>query len=1257
MRKSSQRKSNLQGRIESLEERVVMSADPLADLLGGAIEHHSFDDGPELVHHATDSTGSLSAPDALPPLSQHIEDQTPDFWITEEDRALLEDQLDEIEQMLSSAHQLTGWNSVQTNYGFDGTGQTVAVIDSGIAYDHYALGGGYGSNYRVVGGWDFTGENDADPYDDGTAGKHGSHVTGIIGSSDSTHHGVASGVDFVGLRVFDDAGAGYFSWVENALRWIHDNRNAFDNPITTVNLSLGVSSWNSESIPSWANLEDEFAQLEADGIFIAVSAGNSFTSYNTTGLSYPAASPYVVPVMSVDDSGALSYFSQRSTRAIAGPGRSITSTVPDYAGNNDGLANDFRTMSGTSMASPYVAGSSVLIREAMELVGMTGITQDTIYDHMMATADSFVDSATGATFQRLNLQNAIDALMPADDFGSSMVDAYNMGSLSAGTMSGMISTLSDVDYFTFTAASTGTATFATTSTTHNMAAQWTAYNGQGVSVLAGGGASASFAVVAGQSYTVGLSSSDGLGNYSFDASIAADSSPAPEDWGVVTFNQHADQSVAGENWYRVSASQTGYFTALADFSAGGAVTLEIYDTQQNLISAGNVAGTTARVDVDAAAGQSFLLRIQGTSGDVDVTLANLVVHAGTTVTVAGAAGDDEVTFSAGSSFYLTVNGIGYGFSTSEASEFQLRGGEGANSVTLYGAATDDIAIMLAGNTDLTGANYAVSAVGFGTATVHGGGGNDRAYLFDTAGDDEFVGTSDIRRMEGAGYQNTVQAFDRVDAYATAGGNDQAYLYDTAGNDQFFGKSEFSWMQGAGYLNFVKSFDRVEAYSTAGGSDRAYLYDSAGDDTFVGRSDSSWLEGGNFFNYAEGFDRVDAYATAGGYDQARMYDSAGNDQFYGKSEFSWMQGSGYLTFAQGFTRVDGYSTAGGNDRAYLFDTAGDDYFVYYGESDYGRMNSTYARGFSRLDAIATAGGLDRAILYDSAGDDRFYSKSEFSWIQGAGYLAFTQGFDQVEGNAAVGGNDRAFMYDTAGDDLFYGTSDLSRMQGAGYVNYARNFDRVDGYATAGGNDRAYLYDTAGDDRFYGKSEFSWMQGSGYLLFAQGFDRVDGYALAGGADRAFFYDTAGDDQFYGKSDFSWMQGAGYLNFAQGFDRVDAYATSGGNDTALLWDTVGNDQFFGKSDFSWMQGSGFLNFAQGFDLVEATFSSGNDSATLFDVAAADTLSGSGSAASLDRAVGGDANVDGMDNLTAISRSGETSSHSVGATDYAFATVGSWS
>jgi len=166
-----------------------------------------------------------------------------------------------------------------------------------------------------------------------------------------------------------------------------------------------------EALAAVSILEDELAQLVSDGIFISVAAGNSFTTYGSTGLAYPASSPSVVAVSSVDGDGSMSYFSQRDEGVIAAPGRSILSSVPDYFGDGNGLDDDYARYSGTSMAAPYVAAASVLLREAYQAVGVQDVTQQMLYQTMVNTADSVYDAATGLSYYRLNLGRAIESVM------------------------------------------------------------------------------------------------------------------------------------------------------------------------------------------------------------------------------------------------------------------------------------------------------------------------------------------------------------------------------------------------------------------------------------------------------------------------------------------------------------------------------------------------------------------------------------------------------------------------------------------------------------------------------------------------------------------------------------------------------------------------------------------------------------------------------------------------------------------------------
>src|SRR5205085_2132043 len=201
----------------------------------------------------------------------------------------------------------------------------------------------------------------------------------------------------------------------------------------------------------------------------------------------------VTPVASVDASGNLSRYSQRNDHVLGAPGERIMSTLPDAFYGGDPSKNDWGAASGTSMAAPYVAGASVLVREAMHDLGYSNITEKSIDNLFHRTADKVFDSITSASYDRINVARALSTLVGVDDYGSTVAAATSIGQLATKLqVSGTIGSTSDQDYFRFTATSTGQASF-TLAGGQQLGASWEPASGEQIV-----GARLTMNVVAGQ---------------------------------------------------------------------------------------------------------------------------------------------------------------------------------------------------------------------------------------------------------------------------------------------------------------------------------------------------------------------------------------------------------------------------------------------------------------------------------------------------------------------------------------------------------------------------------------------------------------------------------------------------------------------------------------------------------------------------------------------------------------------------------------
>jgi thermitase len=263
---------------------------------------------------------------------------------------------------------------------------TIAIVDTGVDLLHPDL------DDKLVSGYDFI-NGDDDPQDDY---GHGTHVAGIAAAKTNNGTGVAGlswGAKIMPVKVLNDYGSGGYEDVANGIIY------AANNGADIINLSLGGSA--SSSV-----LEEAVEYAHDLGCVIVAATGN-----NNSSVSYPARHPRVIAVAATDSNDQRASFSNYGPEVdVTAPGVSIRSTYW-WAGST------YERVSGTSQASPHVAGLAALIwslSPGLDNTQVESIIKQTADDLGVAGRDNYCG------FGRINARRALEATAPSLAISRSM---------------------------------------------------------------------------------------------------------------------------------------------------------------------------------------------------------------------------------------------------------------------------------------------------------------------------------------------------------------------------------------------------------------------------------------------------------------------------------------------------------------------------------------------------------------------------------------------------------------------------------------------------------------------------------------------------------------------------------------------------------------------------------------------------------------------------------------------------------------------
>ena len=223
-----------------------------------------------------------------------------------------------------------------------GSGVQVAIVDTGVDYNHPDLSKNYAGGYDYYNG-------DAYPMDDH---GHGTHCAGIVSAMHNDYGvvGVAPKTGIYGLKVLSSSGSGYLSHILSGIEWAvlgPDGVEGNEDDAEVISMSLGSTSGS-------YSLQLACQNAAASGTLVVAAAGNSGTSdASTDTVMYPAKLSSVIAVAATDSNDNRPYWSSSGPAVeLAAPGVSIYSTVK---------GGSYTYKSGTSMACPHVAGVAALV--------------------------------------------------------------------------------------------------------------------------------------------------------------------------------------------------------------------------------------------------------------------------------------------------------------------------------------------------------------------------------------------------------------------------------------------------------------------------------------------------------------------------------------------------------------------------------------------------------------------------------------------------------------------------------------------------------------------------------------------------------------------------------------------------------------------------------------------------------------------------------------------------------------------------------